>query len=242
MHKLTLGTTSIRQLDGLYSLNDLHAASGGEKKHEPHQFMRNDQTQALIVELNSANSRSFQTIQGRNGGTYVCRELVIAYAAWISAAFHLKVIRVFLDVTATPRAKALPSPRDKLSKDLRSHINRQAHAVAMHQFDGAQRLLTDCALDNLACGATESSAMQAVEALASYADEMVLLNVRDAQELVWAVTDVLDAAGQAICAIRRIEARTQVKLVTRTKRKHFVDPDFHQCDRLVQEVLDRMSA
>jgi len=34
---------------------------------------------------------------------------VIAYAAWISAAFHLKVIRVFLDSVSTPPAQpALP--------------------------------------------------------------------------------------------------------------------------------------
>lgn len=115
---LTVAGTSVRQMNGLYSLNDLHKASGAEAKHQPGYFMRRDETQALIAEIcsadsqikalenseesrsstNSAKSPSYQTKEGRGGGTYACKELVIAYAAWISAAFHLKVIRVFLDV------------------------------------------------------------------------------------------------------------------------------------------------
>lgn len=105
---LTIAGTSVRQIDGLYSLNDLHKASGAEAKHQPGYFMRRDETQALIAEVdnspdseglaNSAKSQSIQIKEGRGGGTYACKELVIAYAAWISPAFHLKVIRVFLDV------------------------------------------------------------------------------------------------------------------------------------------------
>ena len=96
---LTVAGTSVRQINGLYSLNDLHKASGGEAKHEPNQFSRLEQTQALIAEIKSADMRNcIETRRGNNGGTYACKELVIAYAAWISAAFHLKVIRVFLDV------------------------------------------------------------------------------------------------------------------------------------------------
>ena len=83
-------------LDRAYSLNDLHKAAGGESKHQPAFFLRADQTKELIEEINSANMQSLRTIGERKGGTYVCRELVIAYAAWISAAFHLKVVKVFL--------------------------------------------------------------------------------------------------------------------------------------------------
>ena len=102
---LTLGNITVRQHNGLFSLNDLHKAAGGEAKHQPALFMRMEQTQALITEIgNSTDSQSFKTKEGRNGGTYACRELVIAYAAWISAAFHLKVIRVFLSAT-TPQAE-----------------------------------------------------------------------------------------------------------------------------------------
>jgi len=119
----TVGSITIRQHNGLYSLNDLHQASGGEVKHQPTRFMRLDTTQALIQEIehspnmvsgHSANMQSaasqcanlhtaVETINGgRYRGTYACKQLVISYASWISAAFHLKVLNVFLD-SVTPQ-------------------------------------------------------------------------------------------------------------------------------------------
>lgn len=113
---LTLGAIAVRQHDGLFSLNDLHRASGGEPRHRPIEFMRLELAQGLLGELEKGgDSHLFlKTVRGRNGGTYACRELVIAYAAWISAAFHLRVIRVFLDTSAPPAPAApaaLPSAR-----------------------------------------------------------------------------------------------------------------------------------
>lgn len=105
---LAIGDITVRQHNGLYSLNDLHKASGGEENFKPAFFLRNDQAKALIAELTKgADLHLFlKTTKGRNGGTYACRELVIAYAAWINAAFHLKVIRVFLAV-ATPQPEPI---------------------------------------------------------------------------------------------------------------------------------------
>ncbi|MDR2506938.1 MAG: KilA-N domain-containing protein [Candidatus Accumulibacter sp.] len=118
-HVLTLGTAEIRQHDGLYSLNDFHKASGGETSQRPGEFIRNQQTQDLIAEISTAGIPAVHVINGGpKRGTYACRELVIAYAAWISAAFHLKVIRVFLDTQAqkpgaggTANRPALPPHR-----------------------------------------------------------------------------------------------------------------------------------
>jgi hypothetical protein len=101
-----IGETVIRQIDGLFSLNDLHKASGGELKNRPVEFMRLEQTQKLIAEIEKGEHDiskvgipTFKTLRGFQGGTYACRELVIAYAAWISAVY-LKVLRVFLEVVA----------------------------------------------------------------------------------------------------------------------------------------------
>jgi KilA-N domain len=97
MANLSIGTSAIREIDGLFSLNDLHRASGGELKHRPTEFLRIAQTQELVKELSrSGDSHFIKTTRGRYASTYACKELVIAYAAWISAAFHLRVIRVFL--------------------------------------------------------------------------------------------------------------------------------------------------
>ncbi|WP_410681538.1 P22AR C-terminal domain-containing protein [Avibacterium paragallinarum] len=132
MKNLTILNTSIRTLNNLYSLNDFHKASGGEKKHQPALFMRLDTTKLLISEINSdlqicrsASRRPdlvFNIIHGGiNSGTWVCQELVIAYAAWISAAFHLKVIRAFMAINGIgtqPQQLALPEPEKKYPVEL----------------------------------------------------------------------------------------------------------------------------
>lgn len=61
------------------------------------------QTMKLIAELNSEVLSDGQSCPspisackgGNNQGTYVCKELVYAYAMWISPAFNLKVIRAY---------------------------------------------------------------------------------------------------------------------------------------------------
>lgn len=82
--------------DGLYCLNDLHRAAGGENRHRPSIWVDNNQTKELIEEISKAGIPALVTVKGGNSrGTYVCKELVYAYAMWISAKFQLQVIKVF---------------------------------------------------------------------------------------------------------------------------------------------------
>ena len=128
MSNLTILNNSIRSYGNLYSLNDLHQASGGLDKHSPFRFMRNESTQELISEMkNEMNTKSgvqkeaqgsdliFKTLRGRNiQGTWVCEELVLSYAMWISPKFHLIVLRAFLAMHRNqPQQLALPEPEKK---------------------------------------------------------------------------------------------------------------------------------
>ncbi|MDO7456615.1 KilA-N domain-containing protein [Acinetobacter baumannii] len=107
---LVIGDFTIRQdEEGRFMLGDLHKASGHNQKHQPAFFLRNQQTKDLIAEIeasanlqtssenHSANLHSAVKVinGGDNRGTYVVKELVYAYAMWISPKFHLMVIRAY---------------------------------------------------------------------------------------------------------------------------------------------------
>ena len=112
------GLTIEQSSNGLYSINDLHKASGGLAKHRPENWYRLQATINLIgflesQALNQGSKNVIETVSGRDigsqeknpcipigdiQGTFVCRELVVAYATWISPQFFAHVIRTFLDV------------------------------------------------------------------------------------------------------------------------------------------------
>ena len=103
MNAISVANVAIRQFDNLYSLNDLHKASGGEKRHELTNWLKLQQTTELIDELSKpeitglkGNQQVIKVVRGGSKrGTYACKELVYAYATWISAKFFLQVIRTF---------------------------------------------------------------------------------------------------------------------------------------------------
>lgn len=141
MSSLTVLNHEIHQVDNLYSLNDLHKASGGAAKHKPSNFLRNQETKDLVEEiieekLSSANLQSeksdaqirtsiensvLRVVKGNFGkakqGAFACKEIVYRYAMWISPKFALAVIRVF-DAFVTgklePKAKPKTTVADRV--------------------------------------------------------------------------------------------------------------------------------
>ena len=82
-----------QDLDGRYCLNNLHKAAGGEARHKPSNWLQQRSTQELVDEVSIAGIPAIYKKQGL--GTFVVKELVYAYAMWISPAFSLKVIRAY---------------------------------------------------------------------------------------------------------------------------------------------------
>jgi len=102
---------------GRYRINDLHQAAGGEERHKPANWLRSQQAIELVEEIRkplislTAHIRALEQNQqltekpilepiavingGSEPGTFVSKELVYAYAMWVSPAFHLAVIRAY---------------------------------------------------------------------------------------------------------------------------------------------------
>lgn len=98
MSAITIGSITIRQDDeGRYCLNDLYQASGGANRHRPSLWFRSDRAKALIraldAEENKARIRAYSSTQ--KSGAFVVKELVYAYATWVSPDFELRVYRAY---------------------------------------------------------------------------------------------------------------------------------------------------
>lgn len=181
----------------------------------------------------------------RDGFTFLCMGFTGKdAAAWKEkyiAAFNAMEAKLKVGAGATAQTKkALLAPRDPISKALHTHINRVSHQLALKQYDTIQSILTGCVLDNLACGAKEADCFGYVEATGELADGTVLVNLRDLQELVSHTGRVIDAAGTAIAAIKRIEQRSGFQLYHRLGNPEYATPEFHKHDRLIDKVIDQM--
>lgn len=128
MSALVVANTAIRQdAKGRYCLNDLHRAAGGEKRHQPSDWLRLHQTRDLVAEIETPGFPGVSKAEGRAGGTYVAKELVYAYAMWISPKFHLAVIRAYdaMVTSAAPAAglDALAARMDGMERAVRALVD-----------------------------------------------------------------------------------------------------------------------
>ncbi|EMI7998194.1 KilA-N domain-containing protein [Acinetobacter baumannii] len=108
---ITLGSIVIRQdNEGRFCLNDLHKASFAKVSKKPSEWLRNQQTKEIINELVTEAGNPASVIQTIKGGllqgTYAVKELVYAYAMWISPSFHLQVIRAYDEMIVKQLEKA----------------------------------------------------------------------------------------------------------------------------------------
>lgn len=145
---LAIAGQGIRQdVDGRYCVNDLHRAAGGEARHRPGYWLAADQTKALVTEVEKAGIPAIRTKQ--KVGTFVARELVYAYAMWISAAFHLQVIRSF-DALATGRPQQDVQAALQDPATLRRALLQQLDERERLEHEAAVRAPRAAAFDRLA--------------------------------------------------------------------------------------------
>jgi hypothetical protein len=125
---LAISGTSIRQdSNGRFCLNDLHKASGGEKRHQPANWLRTEQVVDLIGFLESEESKAdFSVIESKQGlGTFVVKELVYSYAMWISAKFQITVIRAYDSLVSKPAYALRDLPPQTLTPAMLRHIEKR---------------------------------------------------------------------------------------------------------------------
>nr|WP_048780783.1 KilA-N domain-containing protein [Pantoea vagans]DAL18030.1 MAG TPA_asm: KilA-N domain [Caudoviricetes sp.] len=150
--KIVIFDVAVKQdKDGRFCLNDLHKSAGGERRNDPHDWLRLKQTAELVQELSDTGIPVTTVRGGKVQGTYVCKELVYAYAMWISAKFHLHVIRTFDAMAAKEQIRV--SYRDTarleykpMTDAIKHEREAQGKQIAAHHFSNEADLINRLAL------------------------------------------------------------------------------------------------
>lgn len=125
---------------GLYCLNDIHKASGGDPKDAPSRWLRLKKTDNLIDSVKKRGVRENLTSQkwllgietingGSHSGVYAHELLVISYAGWIDSDFQIEVNHVFYEAMEE-RARKLAKENEELN-DFRDGFYRMELANGM---------------------------------------------------------------------------------------------------------------
>lgn len=136
---------------GRYNLNDFHRAAGEENRHRPSLWAENQQAKDLAAEIAQETGKAgipALVLQrgGKAPGTYACKELVYAYAMWISPAFHLKVIRTFdkavTDVGDWRKLRHQSASSFKVANDILKMVRQeQGKDTESHHYSNEARLV-----------------------------------------------------------------------------------------------------
>ena len=144
---ITICNTSIRQdLEGRFCLGDLYKAAGSLQKNRPKYWLENQETKALIAELSTGENPPTEQNQAvkigqggnRQQGTFVVKELVYAYATWISPKFHIAVIRAY-DALVTGQLIPSPARQHTLALEDDNHELRQEIIALKNEVLGLYR-------------------------------------------------------------------------------------------------------
>lgn len=151
--------------NGLYSLMDLHKASGLGRGYIPSQFLEIKPTMSLVAYLQGKHGKD-AVIQARKGGVSAgycaCKQLVVAYAMWLSPEFYDKVIQTFIHVAEGNETAALQTAGTTASLSRLKVLTAEYTA------------LKGCAH----VGYQDAAAIAAIERVADMTDEEVAANKR----------------------------------------------------------------
>jgi len=101
MSDLMIGSLIIREdNDGLYSMSDLHTASGGVREMEYSEYLKSTQGIADLAELVAATYYPIHVKkEGVDGGPYFgCQKIFISYALWLGPRMHRMANEAFKDI------------------------------------------------------------------------------------------------------------------------------------------------